>query len=154
MQTFLPYPEFDKSAAVLDRQRLGKQRVEAYQIFRSIKFGNGWSHHPIVKMWTGFENALKLYSNAMVTEWIRRGYRNNMEIHNLNGCKIAFPWWLGNDEFHASHRAALLAKDYGYYSKYGWSEAPEINYVWYREGPISLIDNNDESLDNKTLILR
>ena len=107
MQTFLPYPEFDKSAAVLDRQRLGKQRVEAYQIIRSITLGNGWAHHPIVKMWTGFENALKLYSNAMVAEWVGRGYRNNMETYNLNGCKIALPWWLGKHEFHAAHRAAL-----------------------------------------------
>jgi hypothetical protein len=136
MQTFLPYPEFDKSASVLDRQRLGKQRVEAYQIIRSITFGNGWSHHPIVKMWTGFEDALKLYSNAMITEWIRRGYRNNMEVYNLNDCNITFPWWLGNNEFHASHRAALLAKNYEYYSKYGWSEAPGIKYVWYGEGPL------------------
>jgi hypothetical protein len=131
MQTFLPYPEFDKSASVLDRKRLGKQRVEAYQIIRSITSGNGWSHHPIVKMWTGFENALKLYSNAMITEWVRRGYRNNMEIYNLTGCKITYPWWLGNDEFHASHRAALLAKNYEYYSKYGWVEEPKLRYVWF-----------------------
>lgn len=131
MQTFLPYPDFDKSAAVLDRQRLGKQRVEAYQIIRSITLGNGWSHHPIVKMWAGFENALKLYSNAMVIEWISRGYRNNMELYNLTGCKIALPWWLGKDEFHASHRAALLAKNYDYYSKYGWIEEPKIRYVWF-----------------------
>jgi hypothetical protein len=131
MQTFLPYPEFDKSAAILDRQRLGKQRVEAYQIIRSITFGNGWSHHPIVKMWTGFENAIKLYSNAMVNEWIRRGYRNSLEIYELTGCKIVYPWWLGIEEFHASHRAALLAKDYEYYSKYGWTEEPVIRYVWY-----------------------
>ena len=88
MQTFLPYPEFEKSAAVLDRLRLGKQRVEAYQILRSITLVKGWAYHPIVKMWTGFESSLKLYSNAMVTEWIRRGYRNNLELYNLNGCEI------------------------------------------------------------------
>ena len=29
MQTFLPYEDFRASARVLDRQRLGKQRVEA-----------------------------------------------------------------------------------------------------------------------------
>ena len=135
MQTFLPYPEFHKSAAVLDRQRLGKQRVEAYQIIRAISFGGGWSNHPIVKMWTGFENALKLYSNAVITEWIRRGYRNSLEIYNLSDLKIIYPWWLGIEKFHAAHRAALLAKDYGYYSKYGWSEAPGIKYVWYGEAP-------------------
>ncbi|MFO7996327.1 MAG: MSMEG_6728 family protein [Dehalococcoidia bacterium] len=131
MQTFLPYPEFDKSAAVLDRQRLGKQRVEAFQIVRAITLGSGWSNHPIVRMWTGFENALKLYSNVMVEEWVRRGYRNNLGIYDLAGCEIAYPWWLGIEEFHASHRAALLAKDYCYYSKYGWAETPRINYLWY-----------------------
>jgi len=131
MQTFLPYPEFNKSATVLDRQRLGKQRVEAYQIMRAIKMRNGWSNHPIVKMWTGFENALKEYSNEIIEEWIRRGYRNNLEIYNIDGLNIEYPLWLGNEEFHASHRAALLAKDYSYYSKYGWTEEPRIKYIWY-----------------------
>ena len=131
MQTFLPYPEFDKSAAVLDRRRLGKQRVEAYQIMRALTLGGGWSNHPIVKMWTGFENALKLYSNVMVEEWIRRGYRNSMAIYDISGMIVSYPRWLGIEEFHASHRAALLAKDYCYYSKYGWTETPRIEYIWY-----------------------
>jgi hypothetical protein len=131
MQTFLPYPEFDRSAAVLDRQRLGKQRVEAYQIMHALAVRGGWSNHPIVKMWAGYEDALKLYSNLMVEEWIRRGYRNSMEIYDITGSTIKSPWWLGIEEFHASHRAALLAKDYPHYSKYGWSETPCINYVWY-----------------------
>lgn len=131
MQTFLPYPEFDKSAAVLDRQRLGKQRVEAYQIIRAITSGGGWASHPIVKMWIGFENALKLYSNTIIEEWIGRGYRNSLQIYDLNDCEVVYPWWLGIEEFHSSHRAALLAKDYSHYSKYGWREAPGISYIWY-----------------------
>ena len=32
MQTFLPHPEFDESAACLDYKRLGKQRLEAKTI--------------------------------------------------------------------------------------------------------------------------
>lgn len=32
MQSFLPFPDFARSANCLDRQRLGKQRVEAKQI--------------------------------------------------------------------------------------------------------------------------
>lgn len=131
MQTFLPFPEFDRSAAVLDRQRLGKQRVEAYQILKAINIGSGWENHPIVKMWTGFENSLKRYSNAMVREWINRGYQNRLEIYDLGGCDIVNPWWLGIEDFHASHRAALLAKNYRYYSKYGWTETPRISYIWY-----------------------
>jgi hypothetical protein len=36
MQTFLPYPDFRESLQVLDNKRLGKQRVEAYQIISAI----------------------------------------------------------------------------------------------------------------------
>lgn len=42
MQTFLPYPQFWESARVLDRQRLGKQRVEALQILKVLQQGE-WS---------------------------------------------------------------------------------------------------------------
>ena len=36
MQTFLPHPNFAASAHVLDRQRLGKQRVENLQIMSAL----------------------------------------------------------------------------------------------------------------------
>jgi len=60
-------------------------------------------------MWTGYEDALKLYSNVMVEEWIRRGYRYSMEIYDITEPIIEYPWWLGIEDFHALHRAALLA---------------------------------------------
>ncbi len=36
MQTFLPYPDFKESFRALDSKRLGKQRVEAFQILNAI----------------------------------------------------------------------------------------------------------------------
>jgi hypothetical protein len=36
MQTFLPYPDFQTSAKILDNKRLGKQRVEAKQILEIL----------------------------------------------------------------------------------------------------------------------
>ena len=57
MQTFLPYNDFKKTAACLDNRRLGKQRVEAYQILRIIsgkRTSGGWLRHPAVLMWKGF----------------------------------------------------------------------------------------------------
>jgi hypothetical protein len=36
MQTFLPYEDFTLSAQVLDYRRLGKQRVEALQIYNVL----------------------------------------------------------------------------------------------------------------------
>ena len=37
MQTFLPYKSFERSVQVLDNKRLGKQRVEAFQILNVLQ---------------------------------------------------------------------------------------------------------------------
>ena len=86
MQTFLPYPDFQKSLEVLDYRRLGKQRVEAKQILNVLldrTTTKGWRNHPITKMWVGYEDALKVYFNMCVKEWIHRGYNNTMELENI-----------------------------------------------------------------------
>jgi hypothetical protein len=36
MQTFLPYPDYKLSASVMDMRRLGKQRVETWQIIKAL----------------------------------------------------------------------------------------------------------------------
>jgi hypothetical protein len=44
VQTFLPYPDFRRTAEVLDSPRLGKQRVETLQILRALElpeYGGG-----------------------------------------------------------------------------------------------------------------
>jgi len=73
MQTFMPYPDFIRVAQVLDDKRLGKQRVEARQIL-DMSPASRWRHHPAVRMWQGYDEALKLYINCMVKEWIQRGF--------------------------------------------------------------------------------
>ena len=131
MQTFLPYESFTKSAQVLDYRRLGKQRVEAKQILQAIENQTGWKNHPIVKMWTPYTNALKQYANIIITEWIGRGYNNNMEFYDIDN--VEYPDWLGDERFHSSHRANLLRKDFDYYSQYKWRENSESPYVWRDE---------------------
>jgi hypothetical protein len=129
MQTFLPYPDFKKSLQALDYRRLGKQRVEAYQIIRAIKYGGGYRNHPAVKMWRGHINALKLYYNLSLDEWAERGYRNNMRKMPIRG-KIAYPQWFGRKNFHAAHRSNLLRKDLIFYVQYNWSEPSDLPYLW------------------------
>jgi len=82
MQTFLPHEDFSISASILDDKRLGKQRVEALQIY-NVLVGNltkkgkpykGWLRHPAVLMWDGHVEALLLYKNKMIEEWILRGF--------------------------------------------------------------------------------
>lgn len=156
MQTFLPYPNFACSAAVLDRARLGKQRLECSQIIRALR-GNsvqgeapaersGWRNHPAVLMWDGYIPALSLYMSCVIREWERRGYENNMtppwdlvltdgELHYVRWMEfhalelmpeaaeeIVLPPWLGDPDFHASHRATLLHKEPHWYGQLGWQE--------------------------------
>ena len=130
MQTFLPYESFTKSAQVLDWRRLGKQRVEGMQIIKAIENPKpqGWKNHPIVKMWTPYVPALKQYTNIIITEWIGRGYNNNMEFYDIDN--VEYPDWLGDERFHASHRANLLRKDFDWYSQFKWIENSESPYVW------------------------
>ncbi|MEP6461939.1 MAG: MSMEG_6728 family protein [Frankiaceae bacterium] len=75
MQTFLPFPSLLASAVTLDDRRLGKQRVEAFQILRALVFPTyGWKNHPAVAMWRGFTPALVGYGLTICREWERRGY--------------------------------------------------------------------------------
>lgn len=131
MQTFLPYPDFRRSVASLDNRRLGKQRLEAYQILGTLQdpTRRGWQHHPAVLMWRGYEDALRLYMNAAIEEWVRRGFRNTMELATVPASP-RFPPWLGDPAFHASHRANLLRKDPVFYGQYSWTEPPDLPYVW------------------------
>lgn len=132
MQTFLPYPNFEKSLNCLDSRRLGKQRVEAYQIINILTSrtkSKAWKNHPAVKMWRGHTNALKIYFNKSVEVWKSRGYKNNMEFEKIRG-KVVFPFWLGDKRFHSSHRSNLLRKNKEFYSKFKWKESPGMNYFW------------------------
>jgi hypothetical protein len=130
MQTFLPFDNFEYCAEVLDWRRLGKQRVEAYQILNSIQTPNGWSNHYAVKMWVGCEELLKLYTNCMIREWVNRGYNNTMQLYQINWKKCYTPEWMGDERLHSSHRANLIRKDPKFYSQYNWKEEPQQGYWW------------------------
>jgi hypothetical protein len=130
MNTFLPYEDFDASARVLDSRRLGKQRVEARQILRVLRGQSaGWRHHPAVLIWRGYDEALAAYYNAVLREWIARGYRNSMPFEPAPECYVRPPW-LGSPAVHAAYRARLLAKDPVWYGQFGWVEEPAASFDW------------------------
>ena len=138
MQTFLPYSDFKKSLESLDNKRLGKQRVETFQILNAIlgrpkKDGTpykGWLNHPCSIMWKDYTDALKLYFNTSLIVWVERGFTNTMTPEVFDSHKVEYPNWLGFERFHSSHRANLLRKDFNYYTDHGWTENPENPYVW------------------------
>ena len=136
MQTFLPFANFEASAKVLDRQRLGKQRVEGFQILKSLLLGGGWQHHPATKQWASHEFSLCNYIEVMCREWTDRGYEDSIVVkvgdllldHPLPPGTP--PGWLGYEPFHSSHRANLLRKDPVHYGQFGWTEDPADPYYW------------------------
>ncbi|MEZ2389328.1 MSMEG_6728 family protein [bacterium RCC_150] len=141
MQTFLPFPDFKQSAAVLDTARLGKQRVEALQILRSLVIpGFGRPSHPAVRMWMGYVPALTLYALAMVDEWEARGNPDNSRAsitefapqaaHPDYAAKIPMPHWLGDADLHLSHRSKLLQKEPRFYAQLFPDTPDDLEYVW------------------------
>jgi hypothetical protein len=133
MQTFLPYKSYSKSAAVLDYRRLGKQRVEAWQILTALTIGSRWKCHPATKMWSGYEYQLCEYGIAICKEWIGRGYRDTMcnrfETEAQYFRKCDKPSWL-TQEFCISHQSNLVRKDASYYLQYFPNVCPNLQYVW------------------------
>lgn len=134
MQTFVPYPDFSESARVLDRQRLGKQRVETLQLLKALAGETkGWVNHPAAQMWRGHENALVHYGIAVCDEWTARGYKDSCrEKIAAYGCgaPLVMPSWWGREDVHASHRSNLLRKDAKHYGQFGWNEPDNMEYVW------------------------
>jgi Pyrimidine dimer DNA glycosylase len=131
MQTFLPYPSFRETAQVLDYKRLGKQRVEAWQVLKALRGETkGWRNHPAVLMWAGYESALKEYGREMCIEWSARGYTDNMlERFNYDG-RVILPSWLGERRLHLSHQSNLIRKNPEYYSDKFPNVSPDMPYYW------------------------
>lgn len=138
MQTFLPYSDFDMAAEVLDRQRLGKQRVETLQIMTALLEGRGWVNHPATKMWRGYESALLMYQESICREWVGRGYRDtclekteDLFWTHQDEYYVVFPPWMGSHEFHVSHRSNLIQKDPEWYiPRFPDNPPHDLPYVW------------------------
>jgi hypothetical protein len=159
MQTFVPITDsYEDIARTLDRARLNKQALEGWQILMTLleldpqgnhRTPKGWVNHPAVKMWRGHEMALYQYIQAMVDEWIRRGYKSTIgdkaKATIMRGIELGRtsstvgPDWIADldlfKKIASSHRMALLCKDYEWYSQFEWPEdtgkRPETyEYIW------------------------
>lgn len=146
MNTFLPYADFALSARCLDNKRLGKQRIEAYQILQVLLFQKkGWRHHPAVLMWKGYETSLRFYGLAMCAEWTSRGFKDSMTLRFTKlraacirkcGPVAMTPHWL-NARFCLAHRSNLIRKDRNHYGKLWPGVRDDLPYIW----PVRKIDN-------------
>lgn len=155
MQTFLPVPDFAETARILDYKRLGKQRIETFQILEALGgVETRWKNHPAVQMWRGSEFKLITYGLAICEEWRSRGFEDNMRKRILEFEQDALsngvfrpernnhePWWIGADIFHRTHRSNLLKKDPQHYRKF-WPEEPDdLDYLWPPGLPLDEMEN-------------
>ena len=133
MQTFLPDKSFLQSARVLDRMRLGKQRVEAKQIYLALTTPNyGWTNHPAVKMWRGHESALASYGFYICAEWRARGYQDTLMpwFQKRLSPYAVRPAWADSPDFHRAHQSNLIRKLPEHYRPL-WPEVPDnLPYIW------------------------
>ena len=148
VQTFLPYPDFAASARVLDTRRLGKQRVETIQVLRALTVpGYGWRHHPAVRMWAGYEEALVRYGLEACRVWCAAGHDDTcaatltQEAGQRCGLRRIraqdelaaageLPPWLGTPEFHRSHQSSLVRKDPERYRPLFGDVPDDLPYLW------------------------
>jgi hypothetical protein len=137
--SFLPYADFQKTAEVLDMRRLGSSKNEAKIMINTLLGkSKGWASHPATLSYVGHVDALKLYFNIILQEWLKRGYNSEMKFFDLSDhlkvksklpkkfrplCKnykiqdydIEMPWFIGNDDYHYSHQAMLYRKKPDFY---------------------------------------
>ncbi len=143
MQTFLPYADFAASAAALDQRRLGKQRVETFQILRALTFpAYAWKNHPAVAMWRGFVPALVAYGLVMCDAWEQRGFTDTVagslleftggvppDVGELR-VHGQLPPWLGTATLHVSHRSSLVRKEPEHYRRFFPDVPDDLPYLW------------------------
>jgi len=147
VQTFLPYPDFERAARVLDTKRLGKQRVETIQVLRALtRPGYGWANHPAVLMWKGFEEALARYGFTCCQVWSELGFADTCADTIAEDLRVAgvrcvrrpselaaagaLPPWLGDPALHRSHQSALVRKDPEHYRPLFPDVPDDLPYVW------------------------
>jgi hypothetical protein len=131
MQTWITDKDFSKSAANLDRRRLGAQLYEGVHVLASLLEVNdklvnpkrSVANHPVAKFWKGCEASLLKYIAIHLLEWSKRGYKHGINFENFT---ILWKTTIGRDIFNSPaitddliklHRHILLKKDFEFYSE-------------------------------------
>lgn len=157
MQTFMCYHSHPKTMADLDDARLGKQRLETLQILRALRGEqDGYTNHPAVRMWEGYEPALVLYGLFVCHEWrIVRGFNDTVwgdlaryakecgmldiepelsktarAVGVLEGQEVEQPPWLRDKWVLRSHRSNLMRKAPHIYAEKYDGTPENMPYLW------------------------
>ena len=139
IQTFLPYADFTRSAAILDDKRLGKQRVETLQIFQ-VLVGLRWNRTgatPLIEVvraegvaqppggarLEGLRgeparlSARRMRSNGRSAGFADTCLASTLGLFEASGLPIdpKRPAWVDDPAVHRSHQSNLIRKDPVFY---------------------------------------
>lgn len=119
VNVFVPVPHIEQSCAMLDTERLGKQRSEIKIILAAltgVRFKRaageyelilpdrrGYMNHSATRMWRGHERALALFGVINCTNWAERFGHSLRDGKGSDTLKDMLSWerWLddnGNDD--------------------------------------------------------
>lgn len=139
MQTFMTHDNYMDTAKALDNKRLGKQRVEAYQILKALRGDyndtGAWVNHPATVMWRNHQYDLALYGLTISMEFYERGFDgynmvetfNDLTAQLRNDNTERYPWWVNDELLRYTHQSNLVRKDADYYD---FNVPDNIPYVW------------------------
>lgn len=153
MQTFLTSSDADPQAAIvatfdmLDQARLGKQRVEAYQILlaheehtkRNPTKYIHWMSSPAVHMWAGHLPALAVYGAINCLRWRRLGHADTLlgqfssrrRIYLANDPNaVVWPWWFGHPAMVRTHQTKLYHKGSALWVADQKAPVMNLPYLW------------------------
>ena len=73
--------------------------------------------HPVIRMWVGCSEALKLYVNSHIEELKNKNTRDDFELSispfKIDKKKVDHPWWRNVKHIILCHQASLLRKEKG-----------------------------------------
>lgn len=136
MNTWHPYPNHRVSAHVMSARHLGQTLGDCTTLIFILSGelpGGGKQYDSLVQMWTGSEQSLCLYTDAILSELHSRGYYEEVPSPLADSDKWSVPkcWeeqnfsspaWIGDTRFHCAQRASMLASDPEWYSQMAWDE--------------------------------
>lgn len=129
MQIFVTGTVFETIEA-LDKKRFHNQITEARIVIECLRGKNGWGKHPLIKMYTDYEDWLMCYIEAF------KAYKSGeVEAAKIISriAELYQPDWF-NEEFYNKHRARLYTKNPKEYSQ--WAHLGESYSNWYRVGGV------------------
>src|SRR5882757_119106 len=132
----MPNIGFFKSLRQLDDDRLSKQRQDALAALQLLLGPKTKIRHAIMDMWGGYEYVLGVYGMSACSEWQnKRGNRDKIafDIHALlDGLPKEFdvPPWMGDLDFHRSHRSYLIRKMPEVYEEYRPNTPLNMPLLW------------------------